>query len=92
MWKAKKIKNPAGTYLADPFLVESNKKNYAFVEEYNFEKKKGVISVYLINSSKYERIGIALEENFHLSFPYVFKYENNYYLLPETSKNEVFNF
>ena len=88
MWKAKKIKNPTGAYLADPFLVESNKKNYAFVEEYNFEKKKGVISVYLINSSTYERIGIALEENFHLSFPYVFKYENNYYLLPETSKNE----
>ena len=87
MWKAKKIINPPGTFLADPFLVEFNEKNYVFVEEYNFTKKKGVISVYLIDCSTYRKLGIVLEENFHLSFPYIFKFENNYYLLPETAKN-----
>tara|TARA_B100001175_G_scaffold317829_1_gene336768 strand:- start:1293 stop:2957 length:1665 start_codon:yes stop_codon:yes gene_type:complete len=88
MWKAKKINNPPGTYLADPFLIEVENKNYAFVEEYNFKKRKGIISVYLINSFSYERVGIALEENFHLSFPYIFQYEGKQYLLPETSKNK----
>tara|TARA_B100001996_G_C18604739_1_gene571328 strand:- start:599 stop:1231 length:633 start_codon:yes stop_codon:yes gene_type:complete len=47
-----------------------------------------MISVYLINSLSYERVGVALEENFHLSFPYIFQYEGKQYLLPETSKNK----
>ena len=33
---------------------------------------------------------IILEENFHLSFPYIFEFENNYYMLPETNEtNEI---
>jgi hypothetical protein len=88
MWKAKKIDNPPGTFLADPFLVKFDNKNYTFVEEYDFKKKKGLISVYLINSFTYERVGVALQESFHLSFPYIFQYEGKHYLLPETSKND----
>ena len=46
--------------------------------------------VYEINGSTYNRIGICLEENFHLSYPYIFKFENNIYMLPETAQvNEI---
>ena len=89
-YKSKIIKNPKNSFLADPFVIEYKKENYVFVEEYNFLKKKGVISVYKIFKKESHKLGIALEENFHLSFPYIFQYQNNYYMVPETKvANEI---
>ena len=85
-----KIRNYKNTFLADPFLFKKNNKKFLFGEEYNFKKSKGSIVVYEINESTYNRIGICLEENFHLSYPYIFKFENNIYMLPETAQiNEI---
>ena len=89
-YKSQLIKNPKNSFLADPFVVEHNKENYIFVEEYNFINKKGIISVYKISKNGSQKIGVALEENFHLSFPYVFEFEKNYYMVPETNEaNEI---
>ena len=89
-YNSKFLKNPKNSFLADPFVLEHNKENFIFVEEYNYIKKKGVISVYKISKNNSERIGIAIEENFHLSFPYIFEFENNYYMVPETNEvNEI---
>ena len=89
-YKSKLIPNPKNSFLADPFIIEFQNNNYLFAEEYNFKNKKGVISVYKIYKNSSERIGIALEENFHLSFPYIFEFEKNYYMVPETNKvNEI---
>jgi len=85
--KTNKIQNTKYSYLADPFILNFNKKKYLFAEEYNFKKKRGVIVLYNILNNKYERIGVILKENFHLSFPYVFKFKKKLYLLPETSQN-----
>ena len=68
-YKSKLIPNPENSFLADPFIIEFQNNNYLFVEEYNFKNKKGVISVYKINKNVSEKIGVALEENFH--FPIV---------------------
>ena len=89
-YKSKVIKNPKNSFLADPFVIEYKKENYVFVEEYNFKNKKGIISVYKISKNNSQRVGVALEENFHLSFPYIFEYKNDYYMSPETSDiNEI---
>ena len=89
-YNSKVIKNPKNSFLADPFVIEYKKENYVFVEEFSFKNKKGVISVYRILKNNSERIGVALEENFHLSFPYIFEYKNNYYMSPETrDANEI---
>ncbi len=85
-YKSKVIKNPKNSFLADPFVVEYKKENYVFVEEFNFKNKKGKIAVYKISKNSSERIGVALEENFHLSFPFIFKYKDDYYMSPETSE------
>jgi hypothetical protein len=86
--KINKIQNTKNSYLADPFIINFNKKKYLFSEEYNFNEKKGVIVLYNIINNKYERIGVILKEDFHLSFPYVFKFKGKLYLLPETSQNK----
>jgi folate-dependent phosphoribosylglycinamide formyltransferase PurN len=89
-YKSKIIKNPKNSFLADPFVIEHQEENYVFAEEYNFNNKKGKISVYKISKNNSQKLGVALEENFHLSFPYIFKYKNDYYMLPETGEiNEI---
>ena len=82
------IKNKEGTFNADPFVIEINNKNYCFVECFNYLEKKAKINVYELSEKGYEFIGTALEESFHLSFPYIFEFNNEIYMVPESSKNK----
>tara|TARA_B110000027_G_C16117529_1_gene300975 strand:- start:711 stop:2366 length:1656 start_codon:yes stop_codon:yes gene_type:complete len=81
------FKNPDGHYLADPFILKEGAETYCFVEDYDWSKGKGSIAAYQISSGKPINLGIVLEESFHLSFPYIFKYESKIYMLPESSDN-----
>jgi hypothetical protein len=78
------IPNPKGCFSADPFLISSEKGEFLFVEEFSFALKKAHIAVYDVSTSIPKRMGIAINEKFHVSFPYVFQYENNFYMCPET--------
>ena len=81
------LKNPKNHFLADPFLLTEDNKNYCFVEDYDIKKSKGSICVYEISNNEVINIGVALEESFHLSFPYLFKHDSKIYMLPETNEN-----
>ena len=85
--KFKEIKNPKGRFLADPFTISSNNRKIIFVEDYFFDDNKGRISAIDITNDKDEFLGIVLEEEFHLSFPFVFKNENKIYMVPECSNS-----
>lgn len=87
MWKAIKIENPINHFLADPFVVSVNEKNYCFVEDYDYSLSRACISLYELNKRTATRYGEIIAEPFHMSFPYVFKYESNFYMVPETSEN-----
>ena len=78
------IPNPKGCFSADPFLISSEIGEFLFVEEFSYEQKKAHIAVYDVSTPAPRRLGIALNEDFHVSFPYVFHYENNFYMCPET--------
>ena len=81
------IKNPDNTFLADPFIISKNHKNYCFLESYDYFLDKGTIDVYELTRSNSEFLGTAIEEEFHLSFPYLLEVDNEIYLIPESSKN-----
>ena len=84
------IKNPPNRFLADPFVIKKNGRNICFVEDYCFEKKRAKISAYELFKNDYKKIGTALEENFHLSFPFVFKHDQEIFMIPETGEvNEI---
>ncbi len=87
----KKIDNTnKDRFLADPFVIESNGKNFIFLEDFYFSKNKGVISCYEIENNNQKFLGPVLEENFHLSFPFIFKFENKIFMCPEThEKKEI---
>ena len=81
------IENEIGTFNADPFVVEKDNKNYCFVECFNYAEKKAKINVYELSEKGYVFLGTALEESFHLSFPFIFKFNNEFYMVPESSNN-----
>ncbi len=85
-----KILNPRNRFLADPFLIYRDNKHYCFVEDYNYSEEKGCISVYQIEKKGYLKLGFALVEDFHLAFPYIFEYEGELFMCPDThAKNDV---
>lgn len=72
-------------FIADPFIIKHNEKNYIFCEELLYKENKGVISLFEIgNKTKAKYLGRVLEESFHLSFPFVFELNGKYYMLPES--------
>ena len=78
------VKNDKNKFLADPFLINHNDKIFCFAEEYDQIKKKGHI-VFFDYSKKQSNKKIVLSENFHLSFPFIFKYKKDFFMCPETS-------
>ncbi|MFL6448873.1 MAG: hypothetical protein ACJ746_14470 [Bryobacteraceae bacterium] len=81
----KAIEPPEGSFLADPFLIAQNGKNFIFVEDYPYREGKGVISVLEVDANG--QIGSAervLERPYHLSYPFVFEHEGSIYMIPET--------
>lgn len=69
-------------FLADPFLIIVEDVYYIFFEEQGV----GNANIALYQSTdgvNFKYCGIVLDEEFHLSFPQVFKYKNEFFLLPE---------
>lgn len=87
LWRYKEILNPKGRFLADPFVFEHSGSNYIFVEDFFFKENIGRISAIKVDGDKYEFLDVVLEEEFHLSFPFVFKEDDEIYMIPESHKN-----
>lgn len=81
------LRNPPGCFSADPFVIRRGGQDYCFVEEFSFAHPKGIIVCYRIRAGQFERLGVALEEPFHLSFPFLFEANGALYMCPESSAN-----
>src|SRR6202011_4275336 len=57
-----------------------------YVEYYDFLTNRGSIAVYELSNESASRGGTALVEDFHLSFPYLFEYEGELYMCPESAE------
>jgi hypothetical protein len=80
------IANPPYRFLADPFVFRHGDLDVCFVEDYDFRTKRGKISVFKISGNKYEELGPALDEPFHMSYPFLFAVDNELYMCPETGE------
>ncbi|MEP7150454.1 MAG: hypothetical protein ABI856_01985 [Nitrospira sp.] len=72
-------------FVADPFLLRVGHLWHMFFEVYNFDSDRGEIGWATSEDAltwKYQKI--VLREAFHLSYPYVFEWENRFYMIPET--------
>jgi hypothetical protein len=86
----KELKAPKGKFWADPFVVSRDNKYYVFVEEYLYKTEKAHISVLKLDERgillSSERI---IEKPYHMSYPYIFEFNNKYYMIPETCANNT---
>lgn len=88
LWRGKVLENPKGSFLADPFALVTDAGKFIFVEEYFYDQEKGVISLYEVHANgASSRLGVVLEEEFHLSFPFLFRYNGALYMCLEAAKS-----
>jgi hypothetical protein len=86
--KITKIHNPKNRWFADPFVIKQNKFHYIFFEDYNLINKKGSISCIKVDKqNKVKHYNEIIKEKFHLSFPFIFKYNKNYFMIPEARES-----
>lgn len=74
-------------FVADPFLYAQGDTLYLFYETKNSVTMQGDIGVArsVDKGATWKHLGIALDEDWHLSYPYVFDYNGDIYMMPESS-------
>ncbi len=82
------LPNTIRYWAADPFMISDGEKDYLFFEMFDRLKSKGLIGYREINNNKIRKMKIAYEAEHHLSFPYIFEYKNEYYIMPESSEGK----
>lgn len=79
------VSDVPAAFVADPFMVRAGGAWYMFFEVFNRQTDKGEIGLAISEDGlawAYQHVVLA--EPFHLSYPYVFEWENEYYMIPET--------
>lgn len=85
---AKDVVDIEASYIADPFLIIKDSKYYMFFEVFNWETSQGDIGYAIsVDGYNWEYNKIIIDEPFHLSYPYVFKWYDDYYLIPESNED-----
>lgn len=79
-------------WYADPIVISEDNNTYLFCEAYEKKENVGRIAISEIDSEgNATNPQIILEEEYHMSFPTVFCWNNMWYMVPETSENESIN-
>lgn len=89
--KLLRTKYHQATGYADPFLFANKKDGYLYLfNEMELLKAPAPLIAQRTKDLKHwEKLGVVLHENFHLSFPFVFEHEGEYYMIPETRSQEA---
>jgi hypothetical protein len=90
LYRFKYVIPPKDRFYADPFPVEFRDRYFVFFEDYIYQKDKAHISAFEIDKN-----GIVgepfkvLEKEYHLSYPFTFEWQGEYYMIPESGANRT---
>ena len=85
---AENVINLRARFVADPFMVINKGKYYLFFEVLNRATHQGDIGyAESVDGKKWEYKQIVVDEPFHLSYPYVFEWNKDYYMIPESGRD-----
>lgn len=83
LWKPRPV-----LFQADPFLFVKDGFLFLFYElQYGFEPAK-IVMMKTCDLKNWSKPVIVLEEPFHLSFPFVFEYAGDVYMIPESEADD----
>jgi hypothetical protein len=78
---------PKDRFWADPFPVKWRGKYFVFFEEFLYLEDKAHISVLELSKSGSTDPTVVLKLDYHLSYPFVFSWNDRYFMIPETASN-----
>lgn len=81
-----KAQNDSTVFLADPFFIKEKDSFYLFFEHQKNKKNADIGLFTSADGKEYQYRGTVLTQPFHLSYPQVFKYKNEFYMLPESKR------
>lgn len=75
---------------ADPFMLQEGSNWYLFFEAVNATGYVGKIALARSGDGfNWTYCGIVLNEPFHISYPYVFKWQTDFYMIPESKQADA---
>lgn len=80
-----------GYWYADPMLYHRDGHRWLFCEAFDLATGKGSIAAWEFDGPQPHTPHIVLEEPYHLSFPTIFDWNGETWMIPETSANHSFN-
>lgn len=81
---------PRDKFWADPFPWQRDGQSYIFYEELPFATKRGHISCITLNENlEIVSNQVVLQRPYHLSYPYLFEYEGELYMIPESFESNA---
>jgi hypothetical protein len=89
-YKYKYLMPPPGRFWADPFPLKRDGAYFVFFEDAKLDPERGHISgVELTRTGARGEPFKVLERDYHLSYPFLFEWRGELFMLPETSANET---
>jgi len=84
------IRAPRGRFYADPFIVRDGQHHHVFFEDCTLGRADGAINCLTLDQKgdpgPARRV---LQRPYHLSYPCVFQWEDQWYMIPESSQNRT---
>jgi hypothetical protein len=79
------ISDREADFVADPFMLRHEGTWFLFFEIVDAKSKTGIIGLAISTDlTQWQYQGVVLQEPFHLSYPYVFKHNDDFYMVPES--------
>jgi hypothetical protein len=76
-------------YIADPFMIREGSRWFMFFEVLTGDDRGEIGLATSADGRQWNYERIVLREPFHLSYPYVFKWRDTIYMIPETRRAEA---
>jgi len=76
---------PRGEFYADPFLVDRDGRHYVFYEVYRRSLRRAELAVRELADGLVGPAVTILTRPYHLSYPFVFRWRDDHFLLPESA-------
>lgn len=86
--KSIQIKSNKNYFYADPFYINYQNKDLVFYEKFSYKNNKGLIACSEIINNRFVNEFEVLVKDYHLSYPFIFNYNENYYMMPESSTSK----
>ena len=85
----KKLETQKGYWYADPILLKYHDETYLFTEAFENKKQIGRIAVSKFVNGEFTIPHEIIRKPYHMSYPCVFEYNDNVYMIPESSQNRT---